>query len=362
MDCGAEVFEAEGARIGSPMTPGEMRACYDIMPAWSSQQLATATKETEMGRTASGSHNHLNLFDSGGSHPKNFPSWRDCALEWKNRMNDIGYKGGVYAPREATIEKVVSVYQGGPGCWESKGQTCANGETWVYCQSGSIELSIQQFCARVSTFMGLPTEVPWSPIPGGAGCQQVPGGATPTIYTLPEDAGVFDITPTCAVWVTGNRFEHRNGRPVQRIVLHTQEGSSSGSLNWWCSQGSQASSTIMVQKNGSILQIIPEEHGPWTNGDSCSPTSKGIAFINECQQNPNCCSLTMEIEGYFGDDHPKAQVDAIAWQCRQWMSKYHLDCADIIAHRDINMCSRANCCGSDLYNKTMQALGCPQRW
>ena len=367
MDCGVETWQSEAWRLGSPISTAEIANIYGIVQPWAAQCLATGVKETELGATATGSHNFLNLFDSGGATPKNYATWFACATEWWERMTNEDYKGGVYMPRDLSIEQQVSTFQGGPGCWESQGDTCANGETWQPCGGGSatsntIELSIQQFVARCNTFMGHQQEVPWTPVAGGAGCTEAPSGSSPVIHKLPQDAARYGISQSCASYIVGNNFPNRSGRPIQRIVLHTQEGTTPGSLGWWCSQGIQASSTIMAQKDGSLLYIVPEKHGPWTNGDTCSPTGDGVQAVNECAQNPNCCSLTVETEGYFGDNHPKAQIDAIAWQCRKWMDQYGLTCADILGHRDYNQCSRANCSGQDIYNKVMSALGCKERW
>jgi hypothetical protein len=85
-------------------------------------------------------------------------------------------------------------------------------------------------------------------------------------------------------------------------------------------------------------------------------------MINQCGNNPNCCSLTVETEGFYWEAHPKKQIDAIIWQVRQWFGKYGLSCANLLAHRDINTCSRANCSGADIFNKVASGLGCPQRY
>jgi N-acetyl-anhydromuramyl-L-alanine amidase AmpD len=362
MDCGLEVWQDECDRLGSPLSSAEIQQVYQTVLPWAAQALATGVKETELGKTARGINNLFNIFDAAGSAPVNFPSWEAGAASWKGRFTDLTYKGGVYAPQEASIEQIIATYQGGPGCWDSKGASCANGETWQPCSAGSIELSIQQFCARCSTYMGLPQEVPWVPVPGGAGCEEVPTGASPVIYTLPQDAARFGISQQCANYCVNNRFESRSGSRITSIFIHVQEGSSSGSLGWWCSQGIQASATVMIQHDGSILQIVPEQHGPWTNGDACSPTARGSAMMSACGNNPNCCSLTIETEGYYNQAHEKRQIDAIVWQCRQWMGRYGLSCANIYAHRDVNQCSRPNCCGSTIFNAAMSALGCPQRY
>lgn len=362
LDCGLDVWKAEHTRIGSPIPAAQQEQCYVEVKPWSAQCLATGIKETELGKTARGAKNFLNLFVPQGIGPKDFPTWAEGAREWWQRMSTPTYKNGVYQPRDMSIEQQTSTYQGGPGCWNTKGTTCANGETWNPCLDGSIELSIQQFCARINTFMGHTQAVPWVPVAGGAGCAEIPSGASPIVYTLPQDAGRFGISQACAQSLVGNRFESRSGQPITTIVLHVQEGTTPGSLGWWCSQGIQASSTVMVQHDGSVLRIVPEQHGPWTNGDTCNPTPAGIAMTGRCGNNPNTCSLTIETEGFYNQAHSKAQIDGLVWQVQQWFAKYGLGCKDVLAHRDINRCSRSNCCGATIYNAVMSGLGCPGRW
>jgi hypothetical protein len=89
-----------------------------------------------------------------------------------------------HGPREASIEQIVATYQGGPDCWKTRDARCANGETWAPGKAGSIELSIQQFVARVNTYMGHVQKVPWTIVPVKP---ITPPPGTPTIYTLAGD-------------------------------------------------------------------------------------------------------------------------------------------------------------------------------
>jgi hypothetical protein len=362
MDCGLDVWQDECDRIGSPLSSSQIQAVYEMAPNWAAQMLATGVKETELGKTARGAYNMFNIFNQAGNAPVDFDSWEEGASSWVMRFLDPEYKGGVYLPREATIEHIVSTYQGGPGCWESKGVSCANGETWTPCYSGSIELSIQQFVARTNTFMGLSTETPWTPVPGGAGCEESAPGASPPVYNLFQHGNRWGISPQEAAALASFCFPSRSGSRISGVVIHVQEGTTAGSLDWWLYGGGQASSTVMANLDGSIVQVVDEQDGPWTNGDVCGPNADGSRFMAQCGQNPNCCSLTIESEGYWNQAHPKAQVDAIAWQIRQWFARYGLTCASVYVHRDLNSCSRPNCCGSTIYNAVMSALGCPDRW
>ncbi len=185
----------------------------------------------------------------------------------------------------------------------------------------------------------------------------------PTIYDLRTDADAarFGLSPGERDELLGQCFPGRNGATPKVICLHTQEGVTRGSLDWWVNgvvNGNpvQASSTVTVQRDGSILRIIPEADGPWTNGDVNSPTRQS-AYLRSFGGNPNIWSLTIEAEGRPGDAMPAAQLDAILWQIRDWSGRYSipLNRDRVIPHASINSVTRAGCPGG-YYDRVMAAL------
>jgi hypothetical protein len=362
LDCGEAAWLAEHTRIGSPIPVAQQKRCYAAVKPWSAQALATGVKETELGKTARGTNNVFNLFVPAGTGPKDYASWEDGAKEWYQRLSDPKYKGFVYGPREASIEQVVVTYQGGPGCWTSKGATCANGETWTPGKAGSIELSIQQFVARVNTFMGHPQKVPWTVTPDTTAPPVTPPAGSPIIYTLRNDYARFGLTKARADTLRGWCFQNRSGQQVLGIFLHVQEGTTPGSLGWWLDgwvngQKVQASSTVMIQQDGSILEVIDYDDGPWTNGDTCNPNAWGQRFLAQTQGgNPNLFSETAELEGFYNKAHSNEQLDAAAWWVRSRMAARGLDKDDVGRHAFLNSCSRANCPGDVIFNGVMARL------
>ena len=169
----------------------------------------------------------------------------------------------------------------------------------------------------------------------------------PIIYTLANDYARFGLTAAQAKTIIGKRFENRKdwdagltGSP-RAIVYHIQDGTTPGSLEYWV--GRQASSTVMIQKDGSILQIIPEQHGPWTNGDVDEPTPEAAPLL-ALGGNPNVWCLTIEAEGHPFEDMPDVQLNAIAWQTLDWMNRYPAITLDwIFRHGWINSVNRPNC-------------------
>jgi hypothetical protein len=169
----------------------------------------------------------------------------------------------------------------------------------------------------------------------------------PVIYNLATDWAQFGITEYQKNEVLNNYFPNRRGGGVQgrprQIILHIQDGWTRGSLMHWASV--QASSTVMVQRDGSILKVIPEEHGPWTNGDTCNPTA-AVSDVLSWGGNPNIWTLSLESEGKPWDPQTPEQLDSIEWQCRDWMHRYpEIEIAQVDRHADLNQCTRPSCPG-----------------
>ena len=179
---------------------------------------------------------------------------------------------------------------------------------------------------------------------------------TPAIYELYRDYAGFRLTQAQATKIGNHKFPGRSGRKPLAIVLHIQEGTTMGSLNWWASGNADASSTVMVQLDGSVLRVIPETDGPYTNGDVSRPSAKGQALITRIGgANPNLVTLSMEIEGYSGDLLTAGPLNAVCWQASEWMTAFGLTVNDIYRHADINSTTRAGCPGV-LFDQVMTAL------
>src|SRR5687768_1088828 len=104
---------------------------------------------------------------------------------------------------------------------------------------------------------------------------------TPRIYDIANDAhaAMFGLQPWERDAMLTKCFKGRAGGRVEGIVYHIQAGTTRGSLDWWVhGPGVQASSTVLIQQDGSLLRCIPEKDGPWTNGDVRSPRERS-AFI-----------------------------------------------------------------------------------
>ena len=338
-DCPLQAWRDEARRLGSPMAEADLWAAADAASPHGALALAQGVKETQLGKTAPARNNFLGLMADGKFVA--YASWGDCAREFQRRLSDLAYKGGVYAPHDMPLLAYVVTYVGGPGCWTSGGATCANGETWDGQEGGSIGLYLRQTVARLNAYLADDDEEVRPVEPS----RKNPFRA-PTIYGLDKDFGRFGLSKRQADKILGHRFVNRNGQKIAAIVLHIQEGTTPGSLSWWASGNADASSSVMVQKDGSLLRVIEDRHGPYTNGDISQPTAKGRALLNATGWvNPNLVSVTVEAEGYSGDQPTEAMVETVCWMATEWMTRHGLGIDDVYRHADINSVSRAFCPG-----------------
>lgn len=346
-------WRQEATRLRSPISRQELQACMAAVAGYGALALAQAVKESQIGAgNPVGRNNPLGLMALDGSHFLDFLTWKDAFAEYRRRVSDVTYKGGVYAPLDMPLNAYIVTYVGGPGCLKSNGATCANGETWDGATGGSVGLYILQTIDRINRYLTVedestvtdPTPVKSNPFP------------VPPIYTLTKDFGRYGLTQAQANKVAGHRFANRNGYKPLAIVLHIQEGTNASSLSWWASGNADASSSVMVGRDGSVLSIIPPEHGPWTNGDTQRPSQRGQALLNRIGgANPNLVTLSIEAEGYYQQEATDAQLQAICWQVSEWMLKYDLTAANLYRHADINSVTRANCPGA-YYDNVEAAL------
>lgn len=339
-DVSIEVWRKVLADAASPLLP-VVDGCWAACKGHTLLALSVAYKETALGKQGMGPRikNALGLMASDGGTLLSFERWEDGFAEFARRIRDVNYKNGVY-PEGCNFERYTVTYVGGPRCFTSRGQECANGETWNPPEKASVNLYMQQGMDRMTEWRRMeqtlqqPPVVNKNPFP------------TPKLYDISADATTFGISQWCATKIRNNKFA---GRPagIKGIVLHIQEGTSRGSLNWWCNGPNvQASSHIMAQKDGSILRIVYDTDGAWTNGDVQNPSARGKELMATAPNvNPNRYTLTIEAEGYTNDTMPAAQVDAICWMCATWMVRHNLKIKDIYRHADINSVSRANCPG-----------------
>jgi len=182
--------------------------------------------------------------------------------------------------------------------------------------------------------------------------------AQPMIYDIgtDTDAARFGLQPWERDTLLERCFARRQDGRIQGapayILCHIQEGSTLGSLEHFVHgrypNGSkvQASCTVTIQRDGSILRVIPERDGPWTNGAVRNPTARGRAMIIR-GGNPNIWTLSIEMEGRHNGAITEAQIRSAEWWIRDAARRHGipLDREHILRHADIDQVQRANCPG-----------------
>lgn len=175
----------------------------------------------------------------------------------------------------------------------------------------------------------------------------------PVVYDIqrPADAARFGLDAAEARELLGMRIEDRAGYRPQAIVWHIQDGNSAGSLDWWLrgvvnGRRVRASATVLVQRDGSVLRVIPEQHGPWTNGKVDTPDAWGRALAELGGGDPNRVSLTIEFEGAAGEALTPAQENAGLWQTERWMAAYGIPASNVGGHYQIDSVDRPGCPGA----------------
>ena len=146
-------------------------------------------------------------------------------------------------------------------------------------------------------------------------------------------------------------------RPEPRyVVLHVQDGTNQGSLDWFQQATTQSSMTVLVSRDGEVWRVVREKDGPWSNGGVQDPTPKAQNGILALGGNPNIWTLSISAEGQSGDEPTAEQVEAIGWQVRDWMDRYGIPADNVLRHADLDQANRGSCPGDGLYDVVMTAL------
>lgn len=128
-------------------------------------------------------------------------------------------------------------------------------------------------------------------------------------------------TPPVETGIKSIHTSDRKGRKPTIIVIHHTAGTDS--LNYLTKNVNKVSTHALINKQGRIYRMVPDELAANTVGFSAIgtynrwPTLKGTFSCN-------IISLNIELEnlGNGRDPYPEAQVNAAAWQIASWRRKY----------------------------------------
>jgi hypothetical protein len=252
-------------------------AVWEAMQGYSIALLAFAAKESSYGTNPAGRFNAWGIMDSAGF--VNFSRWANGAMAARQRLEDYGFKSGVYGPPEISVRDFITVYQGGPLCRSSGMTNCANGET-----RQSIELSVQQFVERANRIIkanGLSPSAPSGPTgtTGPSGPSPSPTGlltawdvaGSEKLLWLPDGVG-FSVALT-------PKGPNRSGRTMRwtGVTQHTTNNVNRGTdalmHSRWQDSGTPGNPGIGVHfyvDDKRVIQKIPVNEqgvhsGDWRN-------------------------------------------------------------------------------------------------
>lgn len=144
--------------------------------------------------------------------------------------------------------------------------------------------------------------------------------------------------------VPTNNYSSRQGRRISRLIIHYTAGGTDSSnlqlLSRSQDYGRQVSATYLLQRNGHLIGIVPEEHRPWTSGgfDADAP------------------SITVETVMAAQGKATKAQMETLAQLAADLSTRYNwgtLTRSNVRGHREF---ANTRCPGPYLWDRLTQII------
>lgn len=119
-------------------------------------------------------------------------------------------------------------------------------------------------------------------------------------------------------------------RPDMLILHYTGMPTADEALEWLTSADSKVSAHYMVDAEGVITQMVPEEMRAWHAGQSLWAGETDL----------NSCSIGIEIHNPgHGEEglppYPEIQMQAVEALCRDILSRHNIPATRVLAHSDV---------------------------
>ncbi len=134
-----------------------------------------------------------------------------------------------------------------------------------------------------------------------------------------------------------NYEAHEGKRNVDKIVLHTTEGTGKSAENTFLNPGSKVSAHYLVMEDGSIVKMVDEKNIAW----HCRDFNKN--------------SIGMEIAGYYNKKINDRQIKSSVYLIKRIKTDYNLTNANIKAHSELDP-SRRKDPGKENMDAILKAL------
>lgn len=168
---------------------------------------------------------------------------------------------------------------------------------------------------------------------------------------------------------TGNWSPRTFGQRPVAIVYHiTDSMNLQGTIAWFQNPASRASAHVVIDRDGSIFQLVSSGHAAWTNNDIKNPR-RDIPWLNDAiaqnwqhggPMSLNDFTLTIEHVGTPAQPPTEAQYASSIALSAYWRDRYGIvpNRGHLLRHSDINSVDRPYCPGPafDLA-RVIRALG-----
>jgi len=127
--------------------------------------------------------------------------------------------------------------------------------------------------------------------------------------------------------------DSRDGQAIDMLVLHyTGMKSMQEALSRLCDPAAEVSAHYMVDEDGTVYRLVPEEMRAWHAGKAPLTTWRGYTNVNQR-------SIGIEIvnPGHeFGyRPFPKVQMESVAQLCKEILARHKIPARNVVAHSDI---------------------------
>ena len=167
-------------------------------------------------------------------------------------------------------------------------------------------------------------------------------------------------------------YGSRNGWKPDMIVNHITAGSTaSGALATLCNPAREASAHFVVDKDGTVYQLVALDRAAWANGTSNVATDNRyygrskLATVRDRRVNANLYTISIEhvcvSGGTLTTEQLAASIDLHRYIIGEVKRLYGVaipvDRAHIVGHCEINPVTKPNCPGKDFpYNRILEGL------
>lgn len=119
----------------------------------------------------------------------------------------------------------------------------------------------------------------------------------------------------------------RHGHQISMLVLHATVGTARSALAWLTNPAARVSAHLLIDKRGTIYELVPDEFTAWHAGRAFW---QGETAINEV-------SIGIELENANDgrDPYPAAQLDALLHIAREKVAQYHIAPDMVVRHLDV---------------------------